>query len=78
MRKLAEMEGVRGGEDGFPVELWRGDSGETFIVVYNEAGYNSVEISLDDLLSWLRVAKERGEIDVGGGTTWDASATPLE
>ena len=55
MPKICNMEGVRGGEEGFPVELWRcSESGRLQVVAFNEAGYSSVEIDLFDLLEWLR------------------------
>jgi hypothetical protein len=54
MPKLCEMAGVRGG-DGFPVELWRHDeTGRLTIVAYNQAGCDSVDIDLWDLINWLR------------------------
>jgi hypothetical protein len=54
MPKLCEMRGVRGGEEGFPVELWQDDdTGRLAVRAYNEAGYNSAEIDFDDLCRWL-------------------------
>ncbi len=49
------MMGVREGVEGLPVELWRdATTGRLQVVAFNEAGYNSVEIDLCDLLAWLR------------------------
>lgn len=54
MSKICDMNGVRGGEQGFPVELWRDDkTGRLLIVAFNEAGYSGVEIELLDVVSWL-------------------------
>lgn len=54
MPKLLELNDVRGGEEGFPVELWRDDdTGRIVVRAYNEAGYNATEIDLDDLWRWL-------------------------
>lgn len=55
MPKLCEMDGVRGGETGFAVELWRDDdTGRLTVVGYNQAGYDGVGIDLWDLVGWLR------------------------
>lgn len=49
------MLGVRGGEDGFPVQLWRDDNtGRLLILGFNEAGYASVEFDLWDVIDWLQ------------------------
>lgn len=50
---ICEMDGVSGGDPEFPVELWRDDKGELFIVAYNEGGFNSVQIPLNEVKRWL-------------------------
>lgn len=55
MPKLCDMNGVRGGEDGFAIELWRDDdTGRLTVVGYNQAGYDGVGIDLWDLVEWLQ------------------------
>jgi hypothetical protein len=54
MPKVAELTGVRGGEDGFPVELWRDDdTGRPVLLLINEAGYAGTDLDLFDLIAWL-------------------------
>jgi hypothetical protein len=54
MGKLLELKNVRGGEEGFPVELWTDDdSGRLVIRAYSEAGYNATDIDFDDLCRWF-------------------------
>lgn len=62
MIKICDMVGVRGGEDGFPVELWRdGQTGRLLLTAYCEAGHNCVEIDLWDVLKWLESGPVIGE-----------------
>ena len=54
MRKICEMQDVRGGEDGFAVELWHDEeTGRVVIVGFNEGGHSAVEIDFFDLIFWL-------------------------
>jgi hypothetical protein len=56
MPKLCDMEGVRGGEPGFDVELHRDDKTSRIIVRgFNEGGFACVDIDLLDLLTWLGI-----------------------
>lgn len=53
---LCEMKGVRGGEEGFPVELWRDEDSRRLVVrAVNEGGFACVDIDLADLLNWLGI-----------------------
>lgn len=56
MPKLCNMDGVRGGEEDFPVELWQDDeSGRLIVRGINEGGFACVDIDLLDLCGWLGV-----------------------
>lgn len=56
MPKLCDMKDVRGGELGFPVELWHDDeTGRLVVRGTNEGGFACVDIDLADLLAWLGV-----------------------
>jgi hypothetical protein len=54
MKKIV-MEGVREYCEEMDVKLGKGDNGRLVIVALNEAGYNSTEVDLLDLLEWLKV-----------------------
>ena len=57
MPKLMDMDGVTGGEAGFPIELWRDDdTGRLVIRGYNESGFNVVDIDLNEVRVWLASA----------------------
>jgi hypothetical protein len=57
MPKLCDMTGVRGGDEGFPVQLWRDDeTGRLTIRAINEGGFACVDIDLSDLTNWLGLA----------------------
>jgi len=59
MPKLCEMENVRGGDTGFPVELYRDDeTGRLVVRGINEGGFACVDIDLADLLTWLGLDAE--------------------
>lgn len=82
--RIAVMDGVRGGEDGFPVELWRDDeTGRLVVVAYTDAGYGLVTIDLPDLIGWLRSstrifqlsADEAATISLGTDVRGDAQGT---
>ena len=61
MPKLCDMEGVRGGEEGCPIELWiDDDTGRLVVVGYNQAGNDGVGIDLWDLITWLQSGPECG------------------
>lgn len=48
------VRGVKGGEEGFPVEIWRdAQTGKLELVVYGEAGYIALGIDFADLIGWL-------------------------
>jgi hypothetical protein len=56
--RVAVMEGVREHNEGLPVELWRDERGRLVIRAYNEAGCNSVDLDLWDILDWLSTGRE--------------------
>lgn len=58
---IAAMAGVRGGEPGLSVQLWR-KGGRLVVRAYNQAGYDFTEIDLGDLQEWLKA-----NADVGAG-----------
>ena len=61
---ICKMEGVRGSDRGFPVQLVRTeDSGRLAIRGINEGGFSCVDVDLIDLLEWLRRMEPRG-VDV--------------
>lgn len=74
---IAVMDGVRGDERDYPIELRRnGDTGRLVVRAYNEAGYSYTEIDLWDLVHWLQSGpgKELVSADVAGcGTAGDYS-----
>jgi hypothetical protein len=48
------LEGVMGGDDGFPVEIVRDNESGAFVLrATNEGGYADTEVNLEQLLSWL-------------------------
>lgn len=51
--KICDMNGVRGGEPEFPVELHRDGNGRLTVRAINEGGFNCTDIDLYDLLGWL-------------------------
>ena len=54
MPLLCEMEGVRGGDTGFPVQLYRDEeTGRLVIRGINEGGFACVDIDLRDLARWF-------------------------
>lgn len=56
MPKICDMDGVRGGEDPFPVELWLDDeSGRVFVRGTNEGGFACIDIDACDLLQWFKI-----------------------
>jgi len=65
MPKIRNMENVRGGDTGFPVELWvDDDDGRLVVRGINEGGFGCVDIDLLDLLRWVfTVAPEVGNHD---------------
>lgn len=56
--KLCDMQGVRGGERGYAVELWRTDEGRLVVRAYNEAGYSYTDVDLWDILSWVSIGPD--------------------
>ena len=56
--KLCDMDGVRGGEPGFAVELWRTEKGRLVVRAYNEAGYACTDVDLWDILSWVSIGPD--------------------
>lgn len=55
MPKLREMTGVREHTEGDVVELWFDETtGRLVVRAYNEAGFNSTNVDLMDLVGWLR------------------------
>jgi hypothetical protein len=65
MSKICDMEGVRGGDTGFPVELvFEEESQRIMVRAINEGGYACTETDLFDLIAWLHnVAPEGVRID---------------
>ena len=52
--KICDMNGVRGGEPEFEVELWRHDeTGRLVVRGTNEGGFSCVDIDLGDICKWL-------------------------
>jgi hypothetical protein len=49
------MGGVRGGDEGFPVELWD-DQGRIILRGINEGGFACVDIDLGDVVEWIGIA----------------------
>jgi hypothetical protein len=62
---ICELDGVRGGDTGFPVQLIRdGASGRVMVRVVNEGGFACADVDLFDLLDWLnRIAANRIDAD---------------
>jgi hypothetical protein len=59
------MIGVREYCEGMAVELWRdGQSGRLVIKAWNEAGHNSTEVDLCDLIHWLSLGSGEGMLGV--------------
>lgn len=53
------MIGVRGGDDGFPVQLVRDeDTGRLVVRGVNEGGFACVDIDLADLFAWFGIDAE--------------------
>ena len=53
-RRICAMTGVRGGDAGFPVELWiDGQTDRLAIRALNEGGFAGVYIDLIDVVEWL-------------------------
>jgi hypothetical protein len=60
---LCELDGVRGGDTGFPVSLVRDrETGRIVLRAVNEGGFSCTDIDWQDLLVWLgRVTS--GQVD---------------
>lgn len=54
MSRICEMVGVREHTEKFPGQLWRHENGRLVVIARNEAGYNSTEVDLLDLIAWLQ------------------------
>ena len=52
-----EMTGVREYIEEMSVELHLSGSGRSTIVAFNEGGFNSISIDLQDLINWLQLNK---------------------
>ena len=53
-RLICEMDNVRGGEEGFPVSIYKdAESGRFVIRGLNEGGSSCVDIDLLDVVLWL-------------------------
>jgi hypothetical protein len=67
MPKICDMEGVREYSEGDPVELWRDETtGRLVIYAQNEAGYNSANVDLWDLIHWLSSGNGEGLLGAYG------------
>ena len=53
------MEGVREYCEGMNVKLRADENGRLVIVALNEGGYNSTEVDLLDLLTWLETHEQQ-------------------
>ena len=53
--KIACLPGVREWMEHDPVELWINRAGRLVIKAWNEAGHNSTEVDVFDLLEWLEL-----------------------
>ena len=52
--QIANLPDVREWNEGMSVELWVNRAGRLVLRAYNEAGHNSTEIDVFDLLAWLK------------------------
>ena len=52
---ICELDGVRGGDPGFPVQLCRyADTGRVVVRALNEDGFNCTDVDLLDLFEWFK------------------------
>lgn len=63
VRKVCDMDGVRGGEPGLPVSLCRDEDGRLFVRGLNEGGFACVDIDLKELLAWTEENLRRYDED---------------
>jgi hypothetical protein len=59
MAKICDMAGVREYSEGFPVELWREDTGRLTIIARNQDGFDCTSIDFSDLVRWLQHGPEK-------------------
>lgn len=63
MPKICDLSGVRGGDTGFPVQLYRDDDSNRIVVRgTNEGGFACVDIDLGDLLQAFGVPDSAEDI----------------
>jgi hypothetical protein len=66
--KICDMEGVRGGDSGFSVQLCcEEDTNRLVVRAINEGGFACTDVDLFDLVAWLRRLAP-GAVDVDAVT----------
>ncbi len=69
--QIATLPDVREWNEEMPVELWINRANRLVLRAYNEAGHNSTEIDVFDLLAWLR--REHGFAGTGAFASLSAA-----